>query len=147
MPSRHKAALRQADGFEYSRLHDHGLAVGARDAHDGDVKLVAVSFRQSLQGFQCADDLQEVGSRIVGGIALGHAGNHEVSHASSVKLWNIVVPVVAFRLQGEKQSLLRETQRAAVGEQEAYAALAVAIASRANERGHFFDSVCHCMSL
>ncbi len=51
-------------------LH-HGLAIGARDAYHGDVELVTMPLRQSLQGHQRVLHQQEVGIDV--GVAHGLA--------------------------------------------------------------------------
>ena len=125
-------------------LH-HRLAVGSGDAHDGDVELVTVSLCQSLESLQRIDHLQEVCLRIVGGVALGHVCHDEVPHPTAIKLRDVIMTVIALRLEREEQCFFRETKGSAVGKDEADIHVIVAITTRTYQCGYLFNRVCHCL--
>ena len=76
-------------------LLDHRLAIGTRDADNRDIELITMTFSQALQSLQRVDHLEEVGLRIVGGIALRHISYYEISDTTAIQLWDVVVTVIS----------------------------------------------------
>ena len=70
----------------------HGLSIAAGDTYDRNVKLIPMSFRQSLQGSEGGRDNEEIGIRIIT-YAICRL-NNEVSHASSVEIIYIVMAII-----------------------------------------------------
>ena len=91
-------------------LLDPGLTVRARDTHDGNAKLVAMAFGQSLQSSQRRGYFQEVGLRIALCESLRNLLYDKAANATTIEFIDIPMPVVALGAQGKKQSLFGETK-------------------------------------
>ena len=143
---RTRRACHKAVGREYlvQPLLDDGLAVGARDADDRDVELVAVTLGEALQGLEGVGDTEEVSLREPLLVVVGNSRHHEVVNPTVVQAGEILVAVVALRLDGEEQRLLGETQRTAVGKQKADIGIRRTISARADEGGDFLNGISHC---
>ena len=123
-------------------LH-HGLAIGARDAHYWYVELVAVALCKTLQGLQGVGDFKEVALWEASLVIVGHGCYNEVAHATQVKVLDILMTVVALRLDREKQGFLGETKRTAVSKQERDIGIRCPIATRTDEGGDFLNGISH----
>ena len=123
-------------------LHN-GLSVAARDTYNRDVILITMTFGQALQGLAGADHFQEIGLRVIHFIRKRNLFYDKVPHSAPIKVGYIIMSVIAFRLQCEKQSLFRETQRAAVRQQKGYVGVSMSKTTRTDERGNLFNSICH----
>ena len=73
-------------------LLDHRLAIGAGNAHHGDIELVAMAFGQSLQGCECRWHLQVVGICLD---MFGQMVDYEIAHAPAIEVVDIAMAVVA----------------------------------------------------
>ena len=127
------------------RLH-HGLAIGARDAYHGDVELVTMALRQSLQGYQRVFHQQEVGIDVC--VAHGFAPrHHEVAHAAPIQFVNILVSVAPLCDERKEERLLGKTKRATVCQQKADGRRPATIATRSHQHRNLFYRVIHLLSV
>ena len=135
-------------------LLDHRLTVGASNTYNGNVELVAMALCQSLQGCQWRRDNQEVGiiqrgKREPTPFPFPRDGrlsillDDEVADASAIEVFDISVTVVTGGLQGKKQCSLRETQRAAVGQQPANLGIDGSDAARTYQGGNLLNAIVH----
>ena len=88
----------------------------ARDADDGDVELLAMVCRQGLQGFQGVVHHDEGGAREV---FFGEALHHESTQTFVIQVFDVLMAIVAYARQGEKQGLSGIHEMTAVDEQVA----------------------------
>ncbi len=140
-----RRACHEAVGREHlvQPLLDNGLAVGARDADDRDIELVAVTLGEALQSLEGVRHLEEVSLWEPLLVVIGNSRHHKVVNAAVVQTRDILVAVVALRLDGEEQRLLWETQRTAVGKQEADVGIRRTISACADEGGDFLNGISH----
>ena len=91
---------------------DDGFAVGAGDADDGEVEMLAVVLGEGLQGGERVVHNQEVGAGVkIGASGVGH---HEVAYAVLQELGDEPVSVVLGSLEGEEERLVGYAHLAAV---------------------------------
>ena len=98
-------------------LFDDGLAVGAGDAHHGDVEAAAVLFGQQLEGFEGRCGEEEGGFGILCSVVVGEDAYHETAHAAMVETVDVAVAVARSGVKGKEEGSFGIGQRAAVGEQ------------------------------
>ena len=102
-------------------LLDHGLAVAARNAYDGDVELFSVALGKALQGRKGVGHQELHCSRQI----LLQGTDHEGTHATVVEVLNVAVAVATFRADGKEQGGLRETKATAIRKQPLYLCVAL----------------------
>jgi hypothetical protein len=106
-----------------------------------------MALSQSLQGSQGRRHYQEVGIGIVyfatHASCINNGFHDEIPDASAIQIGNIPVSVVSRGLQGKKQCLLRETQRAAIRQQPPYPCISRTDATCSYERSDFLYRVIH----
>ena len=91
-------------------LLDHRLAVGTRNTHDRDIEFITMTLSQTLKSLQRIDHLQEVSLRIIRSITLRDISYHKVFHTSAIQFRDVVMTIIALRLECKKQSFLWETK-------------------------------------
>ncbi len=69
--------------------------------------------------------------------------HHKITHPAAIKVGNIVMTVVAFGAQREKQSLFRKTQRAAIREYPPDISVGISYAPCPDERYYLLYAILH----
>ena len=95
-------------------LFDHRLTIGAGDAYNRHIKLIAMTLCQTLKSSQRMGHTQEISFRKAGLVMLRHLFNDKMMHPATVEVVDITMAIITLGFQRKEQSFLREAKTTAI---------------------------------